>query len=90
MLVDGLNLGHPDFPSEKVIGGDGRSLSIAAASIIAKETRDRLMVEYHKSYPDYGFDSHKGYSTPQHLAAIKTHGPVIIHRLSFSPFRVET
>ena len=88
LLVDGLKLVHPVYPTEKVIGGDGRSLSIAAASIIAKETRYRLMVKYHEAYPHYGFDSHKGYGTPQHLAAIKAHGPIPIHRLTFSPFRV--
>ncbi len=89
LLVDGLKLPHPEIPSEKIIGGDGRSLSIAAASIIAKVTRDRLMLDYHETYPKYGFDSHKGYGTPQHLAAIKAHGPIPIHRLTFSPFKIE-
>ncbi|MBA3602409.1 MAG: ribonuclease HII [Parachlamydiaceae bacterium] len=89
LLVDGLKLPHPEIPSEKIIGGDGRSLSIAAASIIAKVTRDRLMLDYHQAYPNYGFDSHKGYGTPQHLAAIKAHGPIPIHRLTFSPFKTE-
>ncbi len=70
-----------------MIGGDAKSFSIAAASIIAKETRDRLMLKLHEKYPDYGFDSHKGYGTPQHLAAIKAHGPTPIHRLSFAPLR---
>lgn len=90
LLVDGLDLSYPEISSEKVIGGDARSLSIAAASIIAKETRDRLMLKLHEKYPDYGFDSHKGYGTPQHLAAIKAHGPTPIHRLSFAPLRKES
>ena len=61
------------------------SLSIAAASVIAKVTRDRLMCEYEALYPGYGFAEHKGYGTPAHLAALKNHGPSPIHRRSFRP-----
>lgn len=84
ILVDGMLL-KIEASTEKVIGGDAKSLSIAAASIIAKETRDNLMREYHVNWPQYGFDRHKGYGTPQHLLAIEHHGPSPIHRLSFAP-----
>ena len=67
--------------------GDARSYSIAAGSVIAKVTRDRLMLEYDKQYPGYGFAAHKGYGTPEHLAAIAALGPCPIHRKSFAPFR---
>lgn len=83
LLVDGLKLPHPSIPCQKIIGGDQKSQSIAAASVIAKVTRDQLMCEYHLQWPQYGFDSHKGYSTPQHLKALVAHGPCPIHRLSF-------
>jgi ribonuclease HII len=66
-----------------IIKGDTKSASIAAASIIAKVTRDRLMVEYDTIFPGYGFASHKGYGAVSHLAAIREHGPVPIHRRSF-------
>jgi ribonuclease HII len=74
-------------PAEAWIGGDARDRSIMAASILAKVTRDRLMVERHAEYPQYGFDSHKGYSTPDHLAALRRHGPCPLHRRSFAPVR---
>jgi ribonuclease HII len=89
VLVDGN-----DLPSrlccagEAIIGGDARSLSIAAASIVAKVTRDRLMARLCNLYPAYGFSRHVGYATPEHLAAIAAHGPSPFHRLSFSPFRI--
>ena len=71
--------------------GDARSYSIAGASVLAKVTRDRLMREFDQLYPGYGFAEHKGYGTPQHLAAIQALGPCPIHRRSFAPFRpVET
>jgi ribonuclease HII len=73
---------------ETIVGGDARSLSIAAASIVAKVTRDRLMTRLCKLYPVYGFSRHVGYATPEHLAAIAEHGPSPFHRLSFSPFTV--
>ena len=72
---------------EAWIGGDARCRSIMAASILAKRHRDALMVELHAAYPQYGFDQHKGYSTPQHLAALAQHGPCPAHRRSFAPVR---
>lgn len=85
LLVDGLALAHPSIPVKKIIKGDQLSYSIALASIIAKETRDALMCEYHTQWPEYGFNQHKGYGTTMHLDAIEKHGPCPIHRLSFSP-----
>ncbi len=84
-LIDGLPV--PNFPlaSEGIVKGDGKSLSIAAASIIAKVTRDRLMLEYAEEYPEYGFERHKGYGTKLHLEALRKHGPCPIHRKSFAP-----
>lgn len=73
------------LPQRGIDGGDGRSVSIAAASVIAKVTRDRLMAKYHACYPDYGFDRHKGYGTPDHLLALARYGPCPIHRRSFFP-----
>ena len=70
-----------------IVRGDASSLSIAAASIVAKVTRDRLMRRLATLYPHYGFDAHVGYGTPDHLAAIVRHGPCPFHRLSFSPFK---
>jgi ribonuclease HII len=88
VLVDGNML--PDglpCPGEAVIGGDGLSISIAAASIIAKVTRDRLMEAVGRAFPDYGFERHMGYSTPDHFAALERHGPCPHHRQSFAPVR---
>jgi len=84
-LIDGLAV--PSFPyaSEGIVKGDGKSLSIAAASIIAKVSRDRKMLEYGEQYPQYGFERHKGYGTKAHLAALQDHGPTPIHRKSFAP-----
>lgn len=84
-LIDGLPV--PDFPVHQLalVGGDGRSFSIAAASVIAKVTRDRLMREWAVKYPEYGFDGHKGYGTKDHLAALRRHGPCPLHRRSFAP-----
>lgn len=83
-LIDAIKL--PDLPFEQVaiIGGDAASISIAAASIVAKVTRDRLMAEYATQYPEYGFDKHAGYGTKEHLMAIETYGPVLIHRRTFT------
>ena len=77
-----------DWPARpsSVIKGDARSQSIAAASIVAKVTRDRLMRRLALAYPDYGFDAHKGYGTALHAASIARHGPSPYHRLSFAPF----
>jgi len=88
-LIDGRD--RPDglhCPAHAIIGGDALSLSIAAASIIAKVARDRLMTRLHIRYPDYGFDSHVGYGTPFHLQAISRCGPSPFHRLSFKPLRL--
>ncbi len=87
-LIDGLPV--PDFPGEHraLVGGDALSLSIAAASIIAKIERDRLMREMAEQFPGYGFDRHKGYGTAAHLAALRELGPCPIHRRSFAPVAV--
>lgn len=87
LLIDGNHLPPTRIAAKAVIKGDGRSLSIGAASIIAKHHRDLLMMEYHKAYPHYGFDRHKGYGTKGHLEALNTHGPCPIHRTSFEPIR---
>jgi ribonuclease HII len=68
-----------------LVHGDARSYLIAAASVLAKVTRDRLMTEYDRKWPAYGFAEHKGYGTPRHLAALAEHGPCPIHRRSFAP-----
>jgi len=86
-LVDGRAVKSLAFPQTALVKGDSRSYSIAAASVMAKVTRDRLMLEYHAQWPDYGFADHKGYGTPQHLAAITKHGPCPIHRMTFAPLR---
>ena len=70
---------------ETLIGGDGLDPAIGAASILAKVHRDRLMLDYHDRWPEYGFDRHKGYPTPAHLAALERYGPTPIHRRSFRP-----
>jgi ribonuclease HII len=85
LLVDGPIDLDVDIPYKKIIDGDKKSLTIAAASIIAKVIRDRIMDMYDKIYPKYGFKFHKGYATARHLKAIKKHGPCPIHRFSFSP-----
>jgi ribonuclease HII len=84
-LIDGLQVPGFPIPSEGIVKGDGKSYSIAAASVIAKVTRDRIMVEYAEKYPEYGFEKHKGYGTKQHLEALREHGPCPIHRKSFAP-----
>jgi len=85
LLVDGFALRGVRQPVLKVIKGDARSLSIAAASIIAKVTRDRLMCEWNDRWPGYGFAKHKGYGTREHLDALARLGPCPIHRRSFAP-----
>jgi ribonuclease HII len=84
LLIDAMKLPVP-VPQLSLIKGDARSNSIAAASIVAKVTRDRLMSDLDKCYPEYGFAGNKGYGTPQHLAALKTYGACPEHRFSFSP-----
>ena len=86
-LIDGLRIKWLPYAHTALVSGDCKSYSIAAASVLAKVTRDRLMVEFGKVYPGYGFAEHKGYPTPQHYAAIKQLGACPIHRRSFSPFR---
>ena len=86
-LVDGRPVKSLQIPHTPLVKGDARSYSIAAASVLAKVSRDRLMKEYHNQFPHYGFAEHKGYSTPQHLAALRSHGPSAIHRRSFGPMR---
>jgi ribonuclease HII len=88
LLIDGrIHLKNSPLPQQSIIRGDSQSLSIAAASILAKVTRDRIMVELDAYYMQYGFAQHKGYGTEQHRVAIEKHGPVPIHRYSFAPIR---
>ena len=87
LLLDALYLRDISLPQRSLIKGDARCLSIAAASVIAKVTRDRLMLQLHQEYPAYGFDQHKGYGTPAHLAALQEHGATEHHRQSFAPVR---
>jgi len=86
-LVDGRPVKTLRVPQTAIVKGDARSYSIAAASVLAKVTRDRLMLEFDRHWPKYGFAEHKGYGTEQHLAAIAAHGPCPIHRRSFAPLR---
>jgi ribonuclease HII len=86
-LVDGNPLPHPPVPARNLVKGDARSASIAAASILAKVTRDRLLCDLDAAYPAYGFARHAGYGTPDHLAALRAHGPCPQHRRSFAPVR---
>jgi ribonuclease HII len=86
-LVDGLRVPSLRFPHSALVKGDARSFSIAAASVLAKVTRDRLMLEYDRQFPVYGFAGHKGYGTRRHLAALAEHGPCPIHRRSFAPLK---
>ncbi len=90
LLVDGNDAPHADCTVETIIGGDGLVASIAAASIVAKVVRDRLMTQLGAAFPVYGFECHMGYGTPQHLAALRTHGPCPHHRHSFAPIRQHT
>ncbi|MBU0972505.1 MAG: ribonuclease HII [Proteobacteria bacterium] len=83
LLVDGTFTLAMDLPQQAIVKGDARSISIAAASIIAKVTRDKLMTDFHKTYPQYDFIRHKGYPTKAHKQAIIQYGPCPIHRTSF-------
>lgn len=90
VLVDGNLTPHgrrPEWrwPARPIVGGDASEPCIAAASILAKEHRDRLMKEYHRSHPHYGWERNKGYGTPDHLEALRLHGPTPLHRKSFAP-----
>ena len=84
-LIDGLPVKTFPAPSTPIVKGDSKSLLIAAASVIAKVTRDRIMLAYETEFPAYGFGKHKGYPTPEHLAAIRAHGILPIHRRTFGP-----
>lgn len=88
ILSDAVPLNITDIPQKAIIKGDQKVFCIAAASIIAKVTRDHLMLKYHKKYPQYGFDRHMGYGTKFHFETIKKHGPCAIHRMSFAPIAV--
>ncbi len=83
LLNDAVTIPGVDIPQVPIIKGDAKSASIGAASIIAKVTRDRMMVEYHSLYPQYGFDANKGYGTKAHIEALQKYGPCPIHRRSF-------
>ncbi len=90
VLIDAVELSKLPTPSLSIIKGDAKSASIAAASIIAKVTRDRMMLKYDALYPQYGFAQHKGYGTAQHIEALEKYGPCPIHRKSFEPVRSMT
>ena len=87
VLVDGNQRPELTMPVRTVVGGDSRVRAISAASIIAKVYRDRLLMALHEEHPQYGFHGHKGYSTPEHLAALREHGACPHHRRSFAPVR---
>ena len=85
VLVDGRLIPELKLPQTRIVGGDRKSFCIAAASIIAKVTRDRMMLEYDAQYPEFGFARHKGYCTADHFAVLERLGPTPIHRRSFAP-----
>ena len=87
LLLDALLLPNVSLPQRSIIHGDALCLSIAAASVIAKVTRDQIMVQLHEQYPAYGFAQHKGYGTEAHLAALREYGATPVHRRSFAPVR---
>lgn len=90
LLVDGRIRIKAPCKKESIVGGDSKSLSIACASIVAKVTRDRIMCDYHKKYPVYGFLRHKGYGTKEHRRLLQKHGPSPIHRFTFNPLKSST
>ncbi len=87
ILVDGRDAPPVKLATKPIIGGDAISHTIACASILAKVCRDAMMLKYHITYPQYGFDRHKGYATKAHLEALRIHGPCPIHRKSFAPIK---
>jgi len=89
LLIDAMEIPAP-YPQTSIVKGDAKSISIAAASVIAKVTRDRYMREMDEKYPGYGFAIHKGYGTKKHLEAIMKLGPCPIHRKSFAPIKDRT
>jgi len=88
VMVDGLHTPQLAVPAQAVVGGDASVASISAASILAKVARDAEMVALHQVHPQYGFDRHKGYSTEDHLAALRVHGVSVVHRRTFEPVRL--
>ena len=88
-LVDGRPVKTMRVPQTAIVKGDARSYSIAAASVLAKVTRDRLMLDFDRQWPVYGFAGHKGYGTARHLTALAAHGPCPIHRRSFAPLKAK-
>ena len=82
-LIDGNTVKGISVPARSVVGGDGKVAAIAAASVLAKVTRDRLMLTLAEQYPQYGFENHKGYGTKEHYAALEKYGPSPVHRMSF-------
>lgn len=87
VVVDGLYCPRISLPARAIVRGDSTVAEISAASILAKTARDALMLELHALYPDYRFDRHKGYPTPEHLQALQLHGVSAVHRRSFAPVR---
>lgn len=87
LLIDGRPVPHMPYPSRAVVGGDAKSASIAAASILAKTARDDAMIALDREYPEYGFAEHKGYGTAAHLEVLRRLGPCPAHRKSFSPIK---
>jgi len=87
ILIDAVSINLDGIPQKAIIRGDETVFSIAAASILAKVSRDHLMAKYHQKYPQYGFDQHMGYGTEIHLRAISKHGPSPIHRMTFAPLK---
>ena len=88
LLLDHLRLPAVALPQQAFPKADTLSLSVAAASVIAKVTRDRLMVQFNDEYPGYAFDRHKGYGTPHHRTALAKHGPCRLHRMSYAPLKI--
>ena len=85
ILIDGMDLPETGFEEEAVVHGDSRSISIAAASVVAKVHRDTVMAQFATKYPQYGFEENKGYGTAAHVEALRKNGPTILHRRSFAP-----
>ena len=87
VLVDGNRLPRWGYAATPIVGGDAQSRSIAAASIVAKHTRDTIMLAHHEAHPHYGWQTNMGYGAPAHLKALREHGPAPLHRRSFAPVR---
>jgi len=87
VYVDGLHIPAIDIPAEAIVKGDDKIPAISAASILAKVARDQAVLEYHKLYPQYGFDKHKGYLTKKHMESLQAFGPCPLHRKSYKPIK---